>query len=228
MVIQITSSQSVRSKPLISWTPQSSQRFFSHFFKYPTFRSLHNVKYENLITIWPQRFSNKVFWILHSVKFETFYSNKLDDFFIKFYRFQIYWNKKSLIVTVLRDFLSNFSSFVYSQTQYFDCKKPQRFSGKLWISLQMKSEKCVRDSLRFVAIKRSWETCHTPHFTDRCPWNSFILLVYKQNTSYWSFCLFLLLLRIFVLKFSHIFDSGSEIDSKYNINPSFVIIWIKS
>ena len=30
--------------------------------------------------------------------------------------------------------------------------------------------------------------------------------------------------RIVFLKFSHVSDDGSEIDSKYNIHPSFVIV----
>ena len=41
---------------------------------------------------------------------------------------------------------------------------------------------------------------------------------------YLSFCLFPLFLRIFFLKFSHVSDDGTEIDSKDNIHPSFVII----
>ena len=45
MVVQITSSQSIRSKTLMSRIPQRVS--FSNFFKRPTFRSLHNVKYEN-------------------------------------------------------------------------------------------------------------------------------------------------------------------------------------
>ena len=47
MVVEITPSQSVRSKTFINRIPQRSQRFFLNFFKHPTFRSLHNVKYED-------------------------------------------------------------------------------------------------------------------------------------------------------------------------------------
>ena len=51
------------------------------------------------------------------------------------------------------------------------------------------------------------------------------LSVYEQNTKYFSICSFLLMfLRIVFLKFSHVSDDGSEIDSKYNICSSFVII----
>ena len=60
----------------------------------------------------------------------------------------------------------------------------------------MKFEKCDRESLRFVA-----------------------------NTKYWSFCSFLLMFfRTVFLKFSHVSDDGSEIDSKYNIHITFVIV----
>ena len=46
--------------------------------------------------------------------------------------FQVSWNKKTLIITSLRDFPSNFLSVAYSQIQNFDCKKPQRFSIRLF------------------------------------------------------------------------------------------------
>ena len=152
MVIQITSSQSFKSKPLISWTPQRSQRFYSQFFKYP-FRSLHNVKYENSIAIWPWRFSNEAFWIFHSVKFETFDWNKLEDFFIKFYKFQTQWNKKTLIITILRHFPSNRSSFAYSQYKTLTARNLRDFPANFEFLYKWKFEKCVRGSLRFVAIK---------------------------------------------------------------------------
>ena len=71
-------------------------------------------------------------WILLSVKFETSDCNKLEDFFIKLFKFQIWWNKKTSIITSLRDFPSNFLRFLYSQIQKFDCQKPQRFSIKLF------------------------------------------------------------------------------------------------
>ena len=65
---------------------------------------------------------------------------------------------------------------------------------------------------------------YTP-FDWQVPMKFLVLPVYEQNTKYCSFGSFLsMVLRTVFLKFSHMSDDGSEIDSKYDIHPSFVIV----
>ena len=176
----------------------------------------------------PQKFSNEAVWTLHSVKFETFDCKKLEDFFIKLFKFQIWWSKKILITTSLRDFPSNFWYIVKYKTltarnlKDFLSNFLNFFTNEIWKVWQGISEVCCD--------QRSWDTCHTPHLTGRCPWKPFILPAYEENTRYCSFGSFLLMfLRIVFLKFSHVSDDGSEIDARYDVHPSFVIvIWFKS
>ena len=81
----------------------------------------------------------------------------------------------------------------------------------------MKFEKCVRESLRFVAIKGHGRLSINP-----------ISLAGAHEILLSQVFEFLLIStvfkRIIFLKFSHVSDDGTEIDSKDNIHPSFVII----
>ena len=185
------------------WSYNASE-IFKWSFLYFAFSQVQN--------FWLQqtgRFLHQNFQVSNIVKQENFNHNNPQRFYLKLF------------------------NFVYSQIQNFNCKKPQRLSIELFEFLEKWNLKSVKVWQRIYEVfcsQRSWEIWHTPHLTGRCPWNPFILPVYEQNTKHWSFCSFLFMfLRIVFLKFSHMSDDGSEIDSKYNIHPSFVIvIWFKS
>ena len=117
-------------------------------------------------------------------------------------------------------------SFVCGQIQTFDCKKPQTFSTKLFEFLYKWNLTSVAGNL---CKKVMGDLTYTP-FDWQVPMKSLYptsLWTKYQVLQFWL--IFIDVLRIVFLKFSHVPDDGSEIDLKYDIHPSFVtVIWFKS
>ena len=115
--------------------------------------SFLNFSFSEIWNFWLKqtwRFLHQILQISNTVKQENFDHNNPQTFSFKPFKFCV------------------------QSIQNFDCKKPQRFSGKLWISLQMKIWKVCQRISEVCCNQKSWETVHTPYFTGRYPWNSFI------------------------------------------------------